>query len=232
MKEFKFLKNIKNLKGIKTELKKTSVKSNKSQDFNFFKPFIEKNKGEKKKYNFVIAAVILAAVFITSFVWNLIQVKNTQKEINRIKNIVESSDTKSKLNEMAKLNKKYDVLNKYFGQAYVVSGAIKNKDVIGSKLVGKICSALPKTLSFKTFSINVGEKGNGGSIQIQGTAETRVNTAELQHNLKSINEIKEVQVTNINDVDNVDTNNKSNGSSQYTFTIKCTLKDVDKNEVK
>lgn len=232
MKEFKFLKNIKNLKDIKIQLKKPSVKSKISTDFNFFEPFIEKSKGEKKKYNFVIAAVILAAVFITSFLWNLVQAKNTQKEIDRTRNIVESYDTKVKLAEIEKLNKKYDVLNKYFAQAYIISGAIENKDVVGSELIGKICSTLPKTVSFKSFSINVGEKGSGGAIQIQGIAQTRINAAELQNNLKALDEIKEVQVTNINNVSDTGVNNNTNVSPQYTFTIKCMLKDADSNEVK
>lgn len=232
MKEFKFLKNIKKLKDVKIQFKKPSVKSKISTDFNFFQPFIEENKGERKKHYFALAAIILVGIFITSFIWNLVQVKIYEKQINGMENIVKSYDTKAKLNEIDKLNKKYSVLNKYFAQAYIITNAIENKDVISSELIQKICTTLPKTLSFKSFSVNVGEKGSGGTIQIQGIAQTRVNAAELQHNLKSLDEIKEVQVTNINDVDNADTNNNSNVGSQYTFTIKCTLKDGDKNEVK
>jgi hypothetical protein len=88
----------------------------------------------------VFIASALTFIFTTSFVWNYIKINNTEHEIETMKKVVDSSQTKDKLNEIDKLKKKYDVLNKYYGQAYVIAMAIDNKSIISSVLIGKIFS--------------------------------------------------------------------------------------------
>lgn len=230
----KLLEILKKLNDIKITIPQKDKK--KGQDFNFFEPYVGKHKQERDHFVYaVISVTSLIVIFIFCFAWNLVQIKNVQKDNDQLKQIVESSQTKAKLNEVDKLNKKYTVLNKYYGQVYIITKAIDNKSIISSSLIGKIFSQIPKTVSFKSFNLTVGDKGVGGTIDIQGVAENRSNIAELEHNLKSVDSIKEVQVSNITEVNNIvesKLNVNLNNSSAYTFSIKCTLKDVDIDETK
>lgn len=229
MKKDELLNKLKRLNNIKIDLPKKRKKNR--LDFNFFEPYIGKHKKEKSELLYAtVISTFLVVIFISGFVWNMIQINSSQKEIESLKGQVEDTQIKTKLNELDKLNKKYDILNKYYAQACIISGAIDNKDLVNSNLMGKICTALPAKVSFKSFSVTVGDKGSGGSIDIQGTAESRVNAAELEYNLKSLSNIKDVQVANIT---NVTVGNSTEGDSlKYTFSIKCTLKDADENEAK
>lgn len=234
MKKDDLLNKLKKLNETKITIPKKDKKNR--EDFNFFEPYIGKHTQEKNQIlHIAVVAVALVVIFISSFVWNLIQVKNTQREIESLKKQVESPQAKTKLDEVDKLKKKYAVLNKYYGQAYIITTAIDNKSVINSALIGKVFSQIPKTLSFKSFNVTVGDKGAGGNINIQGIAESRANIAELEYNLKAVDSIKEVQVSNITEVNNA-LENKLNvnltNKSSYTFSIKCILKDVDENEAK
>lgn len=237
MKESKFFKELKKLKDYKITLPLANEKSsNTNLDFNFFESYIGIHKKKKFKHLYITSIILtLTLIFLTSFIWNYIKINNTQKEIESLKIQVESSQAKAKLNEVDKLKKKYDVLNKYYGQAYVITTAIDNKSIISSTLIEKIFSQIPKTLSFKSFNVKVGDKGVGGNIDIQGVAESRDNIAELEHNLKSIDSIKEVQVSSISEINNAlesKLNINLTNKSSYTFSMKCILKDVDVNEAK
>lgn len=229
MKDFKYLKDTFSKLNLRANVKH-------SNDFNFFSPYVDKKKETKNKYIYSIATlVILLSLFTGNFLWNFIRIDNNEKAIDKLKKTIDSPESKTKLSEADKVKKKYDVLNKYYGQVYSITSAVNNKEIISSKLMERICSNIPEKVSFKSFSITVGEKGNGGNIQIQGAAETRANVAELEHNLKGLNEIKEVQVSNITDLnsnleENLNYNENNDLSSAYSFTIKCVLKDVDKYE--
>ncbi|KZL93400.1 PilN domain-containing protein [Clostridium magnum] len=234
MKKDELLNKLKKLSNTKIDLPKKEKKN--KQDFNFFEPYNGKNKQEKNKLlRASVVVVFLCVIFISSFIWNTIQIKNSQRELEAIKKELESPQIKDKLSEIDKLDGKYNILNKYYGQVYIINGALENKDLVNSELMGKICSSLPGKVSFKSFSVTLGENGSGGSIDIQGTAESRVNAAELQYNLKSLDNIKDVQVTNITDaVGNIVVGNDTTGAnvSKYTFSIKCTLKEADEDEAK
>lgn len=239
MEDSKFFREIKKFKKYKIQLPIGGKKvNNENSDFNFFQPYIGvyKQKISKNLY-MTLTIVTLISVFVTSFIWNYIKIDNTEHDIAKMKKSIDSPQAKITLDEADKLKKKYDVLNKYYGQTIRITSAIKNKDIINSKLMTDICSNIPNKISFKSFNVTVGEKGSGGTIQIQGTADSRVSIAEFQHNLKALEQIKEVQVSNITEFytgEKGDTTiNKDNSlSSVYNFTIKCTLKDVDEYEDK
>lgn len=233
MNKNKLLNKLKKLNEKKITMGKKAKKNR--EDFNFFEPYIGKQNKEKNGILYIAVVVSLAVIFTSSFIVNLMQINNIQKEIEDLKKQVESPQIKVKLNEVDKLKKKYAVLNKYYGQAYIITNAIDNKSVINSVLIGKVFLQIPKTLSFKSFKVTCGDKGVGGSIDIQGIAESRVNIAELEYNLKLVDSIKEVHVSDITEVNNIlesKLNMNLTNNSSYTFSIKCTLKDVDENEDK
>lgn len=236
MNKNELINKLKKLSQIKIKMPEKPKSKSRGKDFNFFEPYIGKQNEEKSKFLYTAVVVIsLLVIFTAGFVWNELQISSNEEKIESLKKQVESSETKTKLNEIDKIKKKYDVLNKYYGQAYIIVKAIDNKSIISSTLIENIFSKIPKTVSFKSFNLTCGDKGVGGTIDIQGVAESRENIAELQYNLKSIDQIKEVQVNNITEVNNVVESKLKvnlNNSSAYTFSIKCTLKDVDVDEVK
>lgn len=220
MKDFKYLKYTFSKLYLRTNDKQTN-------DFNFFSPYIIKKKQTKDKFLcIIVVAAVLLFIFIGNFVWNVVKINKMEKEISEMKKIMNSNDTQAKFKEADNLNKKYDILKKYYDEANVISNAINKNQVISSDLIKKISSTLPQSVSFKTVAIDT------QSIQIQGTAGSRVNIAELQYNLKQLENIKDVQVVNINKSSDSSENNNNTveTGNEYIFTLKCTLKDVEVNE--
>lgn len=223
MKVDELINKLKKLNEIKIELPKGNKKRNKNnQDFNFFQPYIGKEQKEKFRNTYIAIVIgILVFGFVISFAWNSMKIKETQNEIYRIKKIVDSPETKKKLAEIDNLKKKQEILNKYYNGVYSINNSVEKRSIISSELMRQICSVIPQKVSFKSISID------GGSIQISGTAESRTSIAELQYNLKLLDFVDEVQIPNISG------NSQSNGkqeanSSTYSFSLKCTLKDVGK----
>lgn len=194
-----------------------------NMDFNFFYPYLGKKKETKNKYLYMISAgVFILLILGGSFIWNMKRINSVKKEITALKSVVDSPETQDKIKQADKLNKKYDIIKKYYDGVEVISTAVDNKQVVSSELIRKLSSAIPHSVSFKTVSIDA------QSIQIQGTAGSRVNIGEFQHNLKKLDGMKDVQVMSINK--NTEDKGSNDSNEGYTFTLKCLLKDVDNNE--
>lgn len=230
------MKDFKNFKDAFSKLNlRTSDK--KINDFNFFSPYIVKKKNVQDRY--VASAtiiVVLLFIFVGSFVWNFIKINKMEKEISEMKKVMNSSATQAKIKQADTLSKKHDVLIKYYNQVSSISNEINKKQVVSSDLMGKVSSELPQSVSLKIMSID------SEGVEMQGTAGSRVNIGELQYNLKQLDVIKDVQVININEgidnsqdgtnnnIKNNTNNNTTETNNGFTFTLKCTLKDVDVNE--
>lgn len=218
-------KSIESIKDIKITFKKPGKKKlDDYRDFNFFYPYIGKEKKNKDKNLYIIIAssVILTGIIISS-TWNYVHINNTKKEIEQMKKVINLPESRAKLAQSEKLSKKEDILKKYYYHVQIISAAINKKELISSNLMRKVSSAIPQSVSFKTISVNE------DNVQIQGIAGSRVNIAEFQHNLKDVDVIKDVQVMTINENSNSNAVNTAENKT-YTFTLKCTLKDVDENE--
>lgn len=219
---------MKNIEGaIKNKInpkKPSKTKEYTDMDFNFFQPYLGKEKKQKNKILY-ISIIFGAMLFISAAttIWNYTQISNTKKEIEQMNKVINSPKSKEILKQGEKLNKKYDILKKYYSGVSSITTNIYKKEIINSDLMNKVSLSLPTSVSFKSMTLN------GNTIQIQGVAANRVNIAEFQYNLKQLQEIKDVQVMTINQNYNADTvTNVQNGNCN--FTLKCTLKDVDENE--
>jgi type IV pilus assembly protein PilN len=222
MKDFKYLKDVFSKINLQVSGKKTN-------DFNFFSPYIAKKKNTHDRHVIsIISVAVLLFIFAGSFLWNFIKINRTEKEINQMKKAISSSTTQARLREADTLSKKHDILVKYYNQVSNISNEINKKQLVSSDLMGKISSTLPQSVSLKTMSID------SQGIELQGTAGSRVNIGELQYNLKQLDVIKDVQVISINEALSNGQNGTNNGttvtSNGFTFTLKCTLKDVEVNE--
>jgi len=190
------------------------------KDFNFFLPYLDNKKGkDNKRIHAMTALSILGILVVGSLIYNTAYTFKLKYDIKNLQNTYNSSENQEKLKEAEALSRKYEILDKYYENVELIYNSLETKEVVNSKLMFDISKSIPKEVSFKTMSID------SAGIQIQGLSENRVAIGELEHNLKNISSILDVHVNNINS----DTSSSTGGNS---FSLKCTLKGVDKNEDK
>ncbi|MBU3220789.1 PilN domain-containing protein [Clostridium algidicarnis] len=190
------------------------------KDFNFFLPYLDNKKGkDNKRIHAMTALSILGILVVGSLIYNTAYTFKLKYDIKNLQNTYNSSENQEKLKEAEALSRKYEILDKYYENVELIYNSLETKEVVNSKLMFDISKSIPKEVSFKTMSID------SAGIQIQGLSENRVAIGELEHNLKNISSILDVHVNNINS----DTSSTTGGNS---FSLKCTLKGVDKNEDK
>lgn len=191
------------------------------RDFNFFSPYIGKSKEAKDKtLYFGIGAAIIGIIIVGTFAWNSISILKLNNDIKSLNVELSKPERVEKLKQAEELNKKQEILNKYYEGVNVIFNTIDSTNAVTSDLLNSLSSTLPQGVSFKSMALD------GQTVQIQGTAKSRVSIGELEYNLKKLDRISETQVSSITGGD--DTGNKG----EYSFSLKCTLKDVEKNENK
>jgi Tfp pilus assembly protein PilN len=189
------------------------------RDFNFFSPYIDESKQKKDKtILFVVGAGVIAFAIVGTFLWNSISTVKLNKDIKTLNDELNRPDKVEKLRKAEELIKKQEIMNKYFDGVKVIYGSVESINTVSSSLIHSLTSKMPKGISFKAMAID------GQTVQVQGTSNSRTAIAEFQYNLKSLPIISEVSVSSI--AGGID--KSTNG--EYTFSLKCTLKDVEKNE--
>lgn len=186
-------------------------------DFNFFDPYTGGRKDFKKGYFYaVVVATCLVLLIIFTYAFNCFtisklnsQIKDTQQNLNSTENIV-------KLNKIGNEEKKLAIMNKYYGVVSNISDGINNKDFVGSKVIDKINSCVPEGVTFKVMTLDV----NG--VQIQAEGKDRETVAAFERTLRNLDFVKAVHIDSIN--------SSSTDNKNFTFSINCTLKDVDNYE--
>jgi type IV pilus assembly protein PilN len=189
------------------------------RDFNFFSPYIDKSKQKKDRTLFFgIGAAVIAFAIVGTFIWNSISTIKLNSDIKALNAELSKPEKVEKLRKAEELIKKQEIMNKYFDGIKIIYNSIDSRNIVTSKFMQSLTSTMPQGVSFKSMAID------GQTVQIQGTAKTRAAIAELQYNLKSIPAVSEASVSSIAG----GTDKSTNG--EYTFSLKCTLKDVEKNE--
>lgn len=180
------------------------------KDMNFFSPFQGMKKDAKDKKIYIYSLVgLIAVVIIGSLAWNSINLHLTGKEIDDYTARLEATEMQEKLAEFKDTTAKTDSLNKYEGELKIIAEAVDSKDVVTTKLLNEISSTLPTEVSFDSISIS------NKIITMQAKSSNRTAIGEIGHNLKKLNFVEDVYVGGIA------------GDTEYTFDLKCTLKDVD-----
>jgi type IV pilus assembly protein PilN len=189
------------------------------RDFNFFSPYIDQSKQKKDKtILFVVGAGVIAFAIVGSFLWNSISTVKLNSDIKALNEELNKPDKVEKLRKAEELIKKQEIMNKYFDGVKVIYKSVESRNTVSSSFMQSLTAKMPKGVSFKSMVID------GQTVQVQGTSNTRSAIAELQYNLKSLEAVSEASVSSI--AGGVD--KSTNG--EYTFSLKCTLKDVEKNE--
>ncbi|GKU32021.1 PilN domain-containing protein [Clostridium folliculivorans] len=183
-------------------------------DFNFFAPYQGKQKQvvNKKIYIYTVSAVVLLFI-VGTFAWNSINVYMLNRDIDKFQSSINSTKVQDKVKKAEEVNKKIDVLNKYDDGLTKINEGINSRNIISSSLLNNINSTLPADVYFKSITVD------GSNLSIQGVSKSRTAIGEVQHNMKALDIVGDAQIGNISGDDS------DNGN--YTFDLKCTLKDVD-----
>lgn len=189
------------------------------RDFNFFAPYQGKTKQtiNKKIYVYTSAIIITLLIFGT-LTWNSVNIFMLNRDIAKYNTEINSPQVQEKVKQAEEINKKLVILDKYNNEVTQIITVMGASKYINSEFLDAINSTLPQDVSLKTIAID------GTNLSIQGTAKTRKAIGEFEHNVGSLENISNSQIGTING-DGTD-------GVEYTFDLKCTLKDVDKNESK
>ena len=180
------------------------------RDMNFFAPYQGQKKEEQNKNIYVYSLIgFLTVAIVGTFTWNSVNIFLLNKKIKDYNTKLESPEIKEKLNLWNELTRSNEVLNKYNNGLDEIIVGLKTREVVTTDLLNKISSCLPSEVTFNSINITNTE------ITVQAVSTNRVAIAEVEHNLRELDNIQDVYISGIS------------GNEIYTFDIKCSLKDVE-----
>ena len=187
------------------------------KDFNFFAPYTGSRKDFKKEYLYAVVLSIGLVLFITfTYAFNYFNISKLNSEIEDIQQNLNSKENIVKLKEIENEEKKLAIMNQYYGIVSNISDGINNKDFVGSKVIDKINSCVPEGVYFKVMALDA------SGVQLQAEGKDRETVAVFERTLRNLDIVKEVHIASIN--------SSSTENKNFTFSVNCTLKDVDNYE--
>ena len=180
------------------------------KDMNFFAAYQGQKKEQKNKNIYVYSLVGFLSVFIVgTLAWNSTNIFLLDNKIKDYNEKLEKEDIKVKIEKWDEISKKDDILKRYDKELSDIVDGLKTREVVTTGLLDKLSATLPTEVTFNSISIN------NTDISIQAVSTSRVAIGEIEHNLKKLNNIQDVYIGGIS------------GDENYTFDIKCVLKDVE-----
>lgn len=187
------------------------------KDFNFFDTYTGNRKDFKKEYLYAVVLSIGLILFITfTYAFNYLNISKLNSEIVDIQQNLNLKENIVKLKEIEDEEKKLAIMNQYYGIVTNISDGLNNKDFIGSKLINKINSCVPDGVYFKVMTLEA------SGVQLQAEGKDRDAVAVFERSLRNLDIVKDVHIANIN--------SSSTENGNLTFSINCTLKEVDNHE--
>lgn len=179
-------------------------------DMNFFAPYVGEKKEKQNKNLYIYSVGAFLAVFILgSLVWNTTSIILLDKKIEYYNNELNKPDIIEKIAKYDDLNNKQNTLTSYDKSITNIILSLKTREVVTTNLLDKLSASIPSDITFKNVTINNSE------ISIQAISTTREAIAEVQHNLRELNNIQDVYISGIS------------GEEVFNFNIKCLLKEVN-----
>lgn len=184
------------------------------KDINFFKPYLGKNKEKINLKLYICGSMSIAGfLIVVTLIVNTVRIFILNKNIDEYTNKLNDSQIQSELKEAQDINKQISILKEYDSSLGNVAVSVKQRDNVSDTLLNSISSTVPSEVSFKKLDIVE------NTISIKGVSTNRTAVAELKHNLSELPIMKDVSVNSID--------NASSVANEYSFDIKCVLKDVE-----
>lgn len=179
-------------------------------DINFFTPYQGQKKEEKNKIIYVYSSVgFLTVAILGTLVWNTASLAILKGQIKSYEAKLNAPEIVEKLNEANEVARRTEILKKYDASLSEAITAVETREVVSTKILNVLSSTLPSEVSFNSINLTNTE------VSIQAVSSTRTAIAELQYNLKQLDNVQDVYIGAIS------------GEESYTFDVKCVLKDVE-----
>ena len=184
------------------------------KDLNFFAPYQNKKKENinANKY-FYGAALLVGVVIIVSLAFNVIKLIILEKQTNNIQEKLNASEIQTELKEAENINSQIGVLTQYSNALTDVAKNVNDRNNVSDVILNDINSNVPSDILFKSIDTE------NNTIKIKGTANDWTSVAEYKHNLSELPRMQDVTINSIDSAGAVE--------GEYSFDIKCVLKDVD-----
>lgn len=181
-----------------------------NRDMNFFSQYQGKKKEIRNENTYIYSLVTIISVFIVgTLAWNTVGIELAKKDIKKYEAELSKEEVKEKILAWEDLDKKEVLLKSYNDELNIIIENLESRAVITTSLLDKISSTIPTEVTISAISITNKE------IAIQAVSTSRKAIGEIENNLKNLNNIQKVYVGGIA------------GTEEYTFDIKCVLKDVE-----
>lgn len=179
-------------------------------DINFFAPYQGKKKEQKNKIIYVYSSVgFLTVAILGTLVWNTANISILNSQINKYEAKLKKAEIQEKLVEVKDVARKAEALKSYDRGLSEAVTALETREVVSTKILNMLSSTLPSEVSFNSVNLTNTE------VSIQAVSSSRTAIAELQYNLKQLDNVQDVYIGAIS------------GDELYTFDVKCVLKDVE-----
>lgn len=182
------------------------------KDMNFFSQFSGRRKRQDGSdiYIYLLGGIVLAAIIVTSLYYS-IAIFFTNKSISDYETKLNDPEVVAKIAESEKVNDKIDALTRYDNDLGIIIYEVEGRDAVTTALIEKIAKAQSPAVGVKISQLTISSK----EVNMSAAAPDRVAIAEFQHNLSNIDQVQSVYIGSIA------------GEDQFTFDVKCVLKDVD-----
>ncbi len=189
------------------------------KDYNFFSPYIVVKKSSKKRtFYSVLMTFLISAALVGLVSWNHYKIVNLENDAQSKLTIIESSDSKEKVKEFQLMTERVKFLTNYNNILENVSRSLDASAIITSDYLMELSDTFPEGTFVNTLALSQ------DAIRLQGIAKSRIAVAELQHNLKELDNISDVQINSI-------TSENLEGET-YVFSISCRLGALKQDEIK
>lgn len=185
-------------------------------NFNFFEPYIEEPKKTSTKRLILISVttiIVFALIFYPAS--NYFEIKRISEDIAFMEEVLNLPENQNKLKLIEDKKESLESLKSDFERINILNDEIKKIDVVNDDLLVKISKKIPEGILFESMNIV------NNQIEIQGTAYTKYDIAQLVHNLRNIEELYEIFIPSIVEQD-----------LNCNFFITLKLKDVNENDIK
>lgn len=188
------------------------------KDVNFL---TDKNKEHKSKYNVGLFVMVVTVVVALTAAYNLYSymVKQTslEKELQTMNQFMESEENIKQNSESENLKSKAMLLEKYKQEVEKLEKSISDQDAITTIMFEEVAKAVPFGTKINSMAIDK------QSLQLQCSSSSKLEVAQLEKNLKSIEFINYVYIPAV--VEGAD-----DTKSSYSYSVVCEVKDVSANE--
>lgn len=184
------------------------------KDLNFFEPYQGKKKEKTNAKIYIYGAMgIVGLLIVVTLTINTVRIIMLNRSIEDYNKKLSDSQIQQELKEAEDINKQITTLKQYDSALTDVAVSVKERDNVSDTLLNDISSTVPSEVSFKNLDIV------NNTVSIKGVSTNRTAVAELKHNLSELSNMQDVYVNSID--------NSSAVEGEYSFDIKCVLKDVE-----